>query len=875
LKLIVTSFDRPPARSVLYLDSSFYTLHDEWYWFRLLNGQLVDGVDVDPHFGSFATVQDIYSWAQPQNPDLLPLDLRWVGERLYSPRFYELSLNTTPRVLGLATMVYFPARQDPARDELWAFELEFQDDLDHADLVAFFQLLDDSLFEGVSGEHRWLIRSPAQESLAQRMEDEELAYFDRLLRFDEVVVPGEVEVYSEGITAGRVLRASSPDGQLASTRSTDLLALGFVPDFLPPASGLVTALPQTPLAHVNVLARNRGIPNAYVAGLMDDANIDQLNRVRAPAVFFAQADPPRVIIQAISEQDFAAWRQLTAQPAISLPPIETSALPYTFELDALALADVEALRPIIGGKAAGFLGLLAPGDLIIPDKPMAVSVRAFAEHVAPDLPLLRAALDDTVFRRDARLRFLVLEGQGAYRARFATPADDAVVDDALARDDGDAIKELVQSGGVMRRIIERPIEPATLTTIRDALVARYAEFDVTQGLRFRSSSNVEDIEGFNGAGLYSSHTGFLFPGQAGDSRDVALALRRTWASYWGSEAFEERSLARVDHLSGHMAVLVHARFDDPLEVSNAVFVYTLFPEDAPLVGELVMNVQAGALSVTNPPPGTNTLPEVDVVRLAAGATDPVVERVSPSTQVPVGDVVLTDAELLEVFASARAVTEAWLAQDNTGVFVRQRRRTLTLDFELREMAAGWPRLRDGVQPHRLVIKQARTLEPSLSAVPAEVVALPYPRDVLARARRVERRVCVADLFSLTISEAYTDPLKAPDLGYSVSPFTAFVTVDVTTDIPALGFDAGRRMSFIHTGYEDLAHPDIASGIWSIEIAIDPTRSEAANLTSISFAPDGSYRLARDEVEVTGVAGACEVTLQLSSAEDFLRSLVDE
>lgn len=63
-----------------------------------------------------------------------------------------------------------------------------------------------------------------------------------------------------------------------------MLVLEGVPDFLPQASGLLTAVPQTPLAHLHVLARNRGIPNAYLGGVLDDPNIDPLARVRAPVV---------------------------------------------------------------------------------------------------------------------------------------------------------------------------------------------------------------------------------------------------------------------------------------------------------------------------------------------------------------------------------------------------------------------------------------------------------------------------------------------------------------------------------------------------------------------------------------------------------------
>src|SRR5690606_6460055 len=121
----------------------------------------------------------------------------------------------------------------------------------------------------------------------------------------------------------------------------------------------------------------------------------------------------------------------------------------------------------------------------------------------------------------------------------------------------------------------------------------------------------------------------LFPEQAGEGgKSVERAIKRAWASYWGAEAFEERQLARVAHLSGHMGVLVHARFDDDSEISNAVFTYTLLPPGLDDVGVLEVNVQRGALSVTNPPAGNAALPEVDVVRLRAGESVPVIERLA-------------------------------------------------------------------------------------------------------------------------------------------------------------------------------------------------------------------------------------------------------
>ncbi len=881
LKFVVTEFSAASARAMLYLDGGFYTLHDEWMWFRLLNGQRVRGVDLEPYAGSFATVADIVTWARARvvAEQELPLDLRFVGDRLYSPRFYSLALDTTPRGLGLGTLVHLPARSEPeAREEIWAFELEFQDDPSHAELSVFFSLLDDTLPEGIAGEVRWLVRSPAQEALALQMEQGALPYHERILRYDEIVVPGEVEVYSEGLVAGRLQLLRPGEPGLEDALSTDVLALGFVPDFLPAATGLLTAVPQTPLAHINVLAKNRGIPNAYLGGLSDDPNLDQLARVRAPVILLAEQQPaPRVVVQPISEQQFATWRSLSLRPALAVPPVEIASLPYTIDLATLSFDDVDEQRPIIGGKAAGFLGLMAPGTVVMPDAPLAITVRAYAEHLAPLRARLEEVLADVEFTRSARTRFLVLEGEDAFRARYTTAEDRAFVDELLASSTSSVLAEVVRDGGVKALITAKPMSQASLDAILDALFAQFGHFHVRQGLRFRSSSNVEDIEGFNGAGLYESHTGFLFPEQAGEhGKTVERAIKRAWASYWGAEAFEERRLSRIAHLSGHMAVLVHARFDDDSELSNAVFTYTLLPASHADEGVLEVNVQRGALSVTNPPPGTDSLPEVDVVRLGRGESEPVIERLAPSTEVSAGEVVLSDDKLREVFASARAVSEAWIVVENQGLLTSQRRRTLVLDFELREMAAGWPALSEGTPfGERLVIKQARTLEPGSAHIPAEVLALPFPRDVLSRARLVERTTCAASAFDVTVSEAYTDPLSEPDLGYAQEPFTAFVTLDLIAPLPALGLEEGRRLSFVHPGFLAVRHPGLSDGdaAYGLEVEIDPSRPEAASLSAIRLLPDGTWQLEKDEVAESGSITACESTPLFTTPDDFLRALL--
>jgi len=93
---IVVNVSDEAARHVRYEDARFYDFHDEWYWFRLLNGVSACGSSANPVQGSFASIDAIERSLRDVTP--LPLDLeRVTGGRLYSPGFYELAFRVTPR----------------------------------------------------------------------------------------------------------------------------------------------------------------------------------------------------------------------------------------------------------------------------------------------------------------------------------------------------------------------------------------------------------------------------------------------------------------------------------------------------------------------------------------------------------------------------------------------------------------------------------------------------------------------------------------------------------------------------------------------------------------------------------------------------------
>jgi hypothetical protein len=882
VKYVMAAFDQE-AGVMFYLDPSFYTLHDEWFWFILLNGVSVPGVDVMPAQGlSFTGIEDVYDAFKGVAP--LPLDLTWTKDgRLYSPMFYAAALaygqwSGTSRALGIGSLLYYPP--NPKRvipQEIWCFELEYIDKPDEAVLKQFFSRLETSLPTSVGKALVWLSRgSPEQDALAAELKAGDGPYADRIISYDDLVVIGEEVAYNEGITAGRIKRVPQGAVGAASVGPHDIVVLGKVPDDLPPVAGIVTAVPQTPLAHLNLLAKARGTPNVYIGGVMDDEQLVDWESWNTPVIL--KVGEGGVTWHAMSKNEYARYKQKLGKPDMTLPKVDIETLPYTADLTDGGMAEIAGLIPSCGGKSSGMMGFQDFPELEVPYRPLGLTIRSYHEHVSNYVPMLETVLSDPDFLDDGRIRYVFFEGEDDFKEEHADDPEALAWLDVWLASHGPAslLGGPVAVGGFKRMLRDKPVWTPTMETLSQLIAERYDALATTQGLRFRSSSTAEDIKGFNGAGLYDSNTGYIDPTGLSDAklqkRTLEWALKKTWASYWSFEAFEERQAAGIDHLAGNMGALVHPRFDDALELANGVITFTLRGSGDATELEMVLNTQKGAISVTNPDPANPTTPEIDRV-LQKGGGASTVTRIQASSEMAMGAWVLTEEELLWLHAQLGLLAQAWLEQANTAWPAPQKSLSLVLDLEFKKMSKAWPARDSGelAPMDRLVMKQVRTLDSAIT-VGELLEAEPVPRDILSMTSKVWERRCENDAFSVTVLEFYTGPSFGDVVDFSETPFVARVALDFKKSLTSPAIPEGQVV-LNHTQWQSLSYPDTAGEGWEMLLILSSEQAEVSGFKQVRILSDGSWSVSDGASEHTGTVLTCDVIPRLVGASEYLESLL--
>jgi len=368
---------------------------------------------------------------------------------------------------------------------------------------------------------QWLDLTPlASHLVPDRLRGSPLLSYSRVL--DGLLADANrmlgVQQYVFGAATGAGLRALNPGlarGRLlAAPRAGEdydkdgIYLLPSTTPELPPIAGILTQGEGNSLSHVQLLARNLGIPNVVV----DDSLLDRIRQHLGAAIVLAVSPHGTVRIEADGPQwDAVFGRQDRSASVVIRPDLGKLDLTQTELLPLERVRATDSGR-IVGPKAAN-LGELKHNYPLAVNPGVVIPFGVFRELL--DQPLRPGGP-------------AVFEWMRAEYARLHGSADPA-------RRNQDTQHFLQQ----LRDWILHA-DPGTTfrTRLHDAMQAAFGDVERT-GVFVRSDTNVEDLPGFSGAGL-----NLTLPNVVGFDK-VQQAIRKVWASPFTERAYAWRQ-ARMD-----------------------------------------------------------------------------------------------------------------------------------------------------------------------------------------------------------------------------------------------------------------------------------------------------------------------------------------
>ena len=419
-----------------------------------------------------------------------------LGVLLKKPRSYEsiksfnLNYSADKPQFILGYLTHYP------KLSLWTFSFWEGDAIRARDVIKAHKALQKTFF---IPNLSFRPDSLAQETMAKQLKKSHIP----VITNDKIYQKLPFQAFQTGEAIG-TLRIVPPSTDLDTQNfaDSDIVVLQEAYPDISPVAGIITTRFSTPLAHVNLRATAWGIPNAG-----DKTAATEFAPLNNRIVHYRVTEQG-LTLRAATDSEIEQFKaQRATEKHVSLPAIDANHTELT-PLTRIRANDVNRfgtktanLGEIVHAKAAN---VNVPAGFGVP-------FHTYIEHIAANH--LQAKID-------AMLN----------DARFTS-------DTAWRRE---ALSALRQA------IMDAPMNPQQFARIEQTWQTQLGG----KGVFVRSSTNAEDLKGFNGAGLYDT-----VPNVA-TREALEPAIKKVWASIWNERAVNERHFAGIDHRQVYPAVLI-------------------------------------------------------------------------------------------------------------------------------------------------------------------------------------------------------------------------------------------------------------------------------------------------------------------------------
>ena len=543
------------------------------------------------------------------------------------------------------------------------------------------------LFLALNGTKNRLFYMPAG-STAEKAAAEYADEFKKadILVFTHAELFGDVamQIMNTGTAYGTLLKLTAAELDTAIVSSHDILILETLPAEIPLVAATISKDAQTPLSHVNLAAQARKTPNIAFNG---NELPDSLLALCGKLVKLEVKTNSYTVREATLDEAQAFWNKNVREP-----------ITLTYDLSDSGFVDFANLSfkasKLVGVKAAN----LAELHKLLPENtPDGFAVPFYHYSHFMDYAQVTEELCGRSFEDCGK------EGRSSEicsQVKNACISTLRQAQSAVSRETEPAVAPRASLRGYITNIIAREdfktdtrLREAVLDNVRymfkhipvdktfgDSLDAKVRTLYGEAGVRLRSSTNSEDLENFNGAGLYKS-----VKATAREKDLPSDEIRKVWASVWSFKAFEERTLWNIDHMSVQMAVAVHEAY--PNEVANGVIITQNIADYS--VAGIYANIQVGETSITNPEGGE--LPEIISIIPSPPPARGVQSVLLQHSSLSPDSLILTDGEIYMLYQMVMRI------QSRFAVLYNEYSDALALDIEFKVMG----------EDRKLIFKQVR------------------------------------------------------------------------------------------------------------------------------------------------------------------------
>ena len=426
-------------------------------------------------------------------------------------RAYNQNYSTVKPQFILGYLTHYPAldylasKPSERFEDLWTFSFWEGDTITPKDIRRAYKRLQQTF---TIAKLQFRPDSSAQEKVAAQLKPYKIAVINN----NQIYKSLPYQAFNVGEAVGTLhIVPPNADIETINFASDDIALLQTSYPDIAPVAGIITTQFSTPLSHVNLRASAWGIPNATIK----NASVDYAN-LNGKTVFYAVNEDGFTLREATADEALQHKNTVVEKVAVVMPAadLQNTKLAPLSEISAKDATKYGAKTANLGEMKRANIPLNVPdgigGALLIPDG-FGIPFSYYVAHIkAYGIGTkITQMLQDARFNQDATWRKQSL-------ADLRDAIQNVSLDTAVLKSIAEKWQMQLKGGGVF----------------------------------VRSSTNAEDLKGFNGAGLYDTVPNVR------DEKALEAAIKQVWASCWNLRAVEERNHFGIPHNQVYPAVLV-------------------------------------------------------------------------------------------------------------------------------------------------------------------------------------------------------------------------------------------------------------------------------------------------------------------------------